>query len=147
MNKNGIKWGPFTLRIPFIHTKLLTAEFLQGLVISGATALAAAPVGIALGLSLDEAVAVCFIASVLITSSPIIFGEPMASGWITPALPLVIGFFMTKGLFDQTYRVETFHYMSAMAIEFTLLVLILGLTGIGKLIVEKFQMVLNLGSF
>ena len=45
MNKNGIKWGPFTLRIPFIHTKLLTAEFLQGLVISGATALAAAPVG------------------------------------------------------------------------------------------------------
>ena len=137
MNKNGIKWGPFTLRIPFIHTKLLTAEFLQGLVISGATALAAAPVGIALGLSLDEAIAVCFIASVLITSSPIIFGEPMASGWITPALPLVIGFFMTKGLFDQTYRVETFHYMSAMAIEFTLLVLILGLTGIGKLIVEK----------
>jgi hypothetical protein len=44
MNKNGIKWGPFTLRIPFIHTKLLTAEFLQGLVISGATALAAAPI-------------------------------------------------------------------------------------------------------
>ena len=49
MNKNGIKWGPFTLRIPFIHTKLLTAEFLQGLVISGATALAAAPIAIALG--------------------------------------------------------------------------------------------------
>ena len=47
-----------------------------------------------------KAVAVCFIASVLITSSPIIFGEPMASGWITPALPLVIGFFMTKGLFQ-----------------------------------------------
>ena len=45
MNKSGIKWGSFTLRIPFIHTKLLTAEFLQGLVISGATALAAAPVG------------------------------------------------------------------------------------------------------
>ena len=44
---------------------------------------------------------------------------------------------MTKGLFDEVYRVETFHYMSAMAIEFTLLVLILGLTGIGKLIVEK----------
>ena len=44
MNNTGIKWGPFTLRIPFIHTKLLTAEFLQGLVISGATALAAAPV-------------------------------------------------------------------------------------------------------
>ena len=53
MNNNGIKWGPFRLRIPFIHTKLLTAEFLQGMVISGATALAAAPVGMALGLSLN----------------------------------------------------------------------------------------------
>lgn len=137
MNSNGIKWGPFRLRIPFIHIKLLPAEFLQGLVISGATALAAAPVGMALGLTLNEAVAACFIASVLITSSPIIFGEPLAAGWITPALPLVIGFFMAKGMFDGSYRIETFHYMAAMAIEFTLLVLILGLTGIGKLIVEK----------
>ena len=137
MNSNGIKWGPFTLRIPFIHMKLLPGEFLQGLVISGATALAAAPVGMALGLTLNEAVAACFIASVLITSSPIIFGEPLAAGWITPALPLVIGFFMTKGMFDGSYRIETFHYMAAMAIEFTLLVLVLGLTGIGKIIVEK----------
>ena len=137
MNSNGIKWGPFTLRIPFIHMKLLPGEFLQGLVISGATALAAAPVGMALGLTLNEAIAACFISSVLITSSPIIFGEPLAAGWITPALPLVIGFFMAKGMFDGSYRIETFHYMAAMAIEFTLLVLILGLTGIGKLIVEK----------
>jgi len=137
MNSNGIKWGPFTLRIPFIHMKLLPGEFLQGLVISGATALAAAPVGMALGLTLNEAIAACFISSVLITSSPIIFGEPLAAGWITPALPLVIGFFMTKGMFDGSYRIETFHYMGAMAIEFTFLVLVLGLTGIGKLIVEK----------
>ena len=35
---NGIKWGPFTLRIPFIHIKFRSGEFLQGLVISGATA-------------------------------------------------------------------------------------------------------------
>ena len=27
INNNGIKWGPFTLRIPFIHIKLLTGEF------------------------------------------------------------------------------------------------------------------------
>ena len=43
-NQNGIKWGPFRLRVPFIHIKLLTGEFLQGLVIAGATALAGAPV-------------------------------------------------------------------------------------------------------
>ena len=46
-NKNsGIKWGPFTLRIPFIHIKFRAPEFLQGLVISGATAFAAAPLAL-----------------------------------------------------------------------------------------------------
>ena len=70
---NGIKWGPFVLRIPFIHMKFLTGEFLQGLVISGATALAAAPIAMAFGLSFEEAIACCFIASILITSGPIIF--------------------------------------------------------------------------
>ena len=92
--QNGIKWGPFTLRIPFIHMKFLTGEFLQGLIIAGATALAGAPVVMALGLSFEQAVACCFIASILITSGPIIFGEPLAPGWVTPALPLVIAFFI-----------------------------------------------------
>ena len=103
---NGIQWGPFTLRIPFLHMSLLTGEFLQGLVISGATALAGAPVAMAFGLNFEEALAVCFVASVLITSGPIIFGEPLAPGWVTPALPLVIAFFMSKGYFDGTYRIE-----------------------------------------
>ena len=68
----------------------------------------------ALGLSFEEAVACCFIASTLITAGPIIFGEPFAPGWVTPALPLVLAFFMSKGFFDGTYRVETFQYMAAM---------------------------------
>ena len=127
---SGIKWGPFTLRIPFIHMKFLTGEFLQGLIIAGATALAGAPVVMALGLSFEQAVACCFIASILITSGPIIFGEPLAPGWVTPALPLVIAFFISKGYFDGVYREEAFHYMAAMCIEFTIIILFLGLTGI-----------------
>ena len=46
--QKGINWGPFTLRIPFIHLTLLPSEFLQGLVISGATAFAGAPIVMAL---------------------------------------------------------------------------------------------------
>ena len=76
--ENGFKWGPFRFRIPFIHMKFLTGEFLQGLVIAGATALAGAPVVMALGLSFEQAVACAFVASILITSGPIIFGEPLA---------------------------------------------------------------------
>ena len=41
--------GSIYIKDPIHSRKLLTAEFLQGMVISGATALAAAPVGMALG--------------------------------------------------------------------------------------------------
>ena len=137
--ETGIKWGPFRLRIPFIHMKFLTGEFLQGLIIAGATALAGAPIVMALGLSFEQAVACALIASILITSGPIIFGEPLAPGWVTPALPLVIAFFISKGFFDGNYREEAFHYMAAMCIEFTLIIMFLGITGLGKVIVEKIQ--------
>ena len=146
INNNGIKWGPFRLRIPFIHIKLLPSEFIQGFIISGATALAGAPIVEALGLDFMQAVAVCFIASFLITSSPIIFGEPMAAGWVTPALPLVMIVFGSKGLASGEYGDgESFKYMAAMCIEFTLLILFLGLTGLGKIIIDKIPNALKSG--
>ena len=58
---DGIKWGPFTLRIPFIHITFRSAEFIQGLVISGATAFAAAPIAMAMGLSFNEAIALSLV--------------------------------------------------------------------------------------
>ena len=143
--ENGFKWGPFRLRIPFIHMKFLTGEFLQGLVIAGATALAGAPVVMALGLSFEQAVACAFVASILITSGPIIFGEPLAPGWVTPAPPLVIAFFMSKGFFDGVYREDAFQYMAAMCIEFTIIIILLGITGLGKVIVEKIPNALKSG--
>ena len=147
--RSGIKWGPFTLRIPFIHIKFRSAEFVQGLVISGATAFAAAPIAMAMGLTFNEAIALSLISGTLISAGPLIFGEPMAPGWITPAVPIVIGALSAAGLYGLkpcetinnnvicTYTPETFQFMAAMCIEFTLLVLILGLTGWGKLLVEK----------
>ena len=60
-SNTGIKWGPFTLRIPFIHIKFRAPEFLQGLVISGATAFAAAPLAMKLGLNFEEAVALSMV--------------------------------------------------------------------------------------
>ena len=142
---NGIKWGPFTLRIPFIHIKFRTAEFLQGLVISGATAFAAAPLAMRLGLSFDEAIALSMVAGLFISSGPLIFGEPMAPGWVTPAVPIVMGALAAAGMYGVQpciegvcqYQPETFQFMGAMCFEFTVLILILGLTGWGKVLVEK----------
>ena len=95
----GLRWGPFTLRIPFVHIKFRAGEFFQGMVISGATAFAAVPVAMGLGLSFEDGIALSFISGTLIASGPILFGEPMAPGWITPALPIVIAAFAAKGQF------------------------------------------------
>jgi hypothetical protein len=106
------------------------------MVISGATAFAAVPVAMGLGLSFEEGVALSFVAGSLIASGPIFFGEPMAPGWITPALPIVIAAFATKGQFNGVYDPATFQFMAAMCIEFTLLVFILGSTGWGKKLIQ-----------
>ena len=132
----GIKWGPFTLRIPFIHIKFRAGEFFQGMVISGATAFAAVPIAMGLGLTFEEGVALSFVAGTLISAGPIIFGEPMAPGWVTPAVPIVIAAFAAKGQFNGVYDPAIFQFMAAMCIEFTLLVFILGITGWGKKLIE-----------
>jgi hypothetical protein len=43
----GIKWGPFVLRIPFIHTRFALPEMLQGICVAGATGLALVPIMVA----------------------------------------------------------------------------------------------------
>ena len=145
---NGIKWGPFRLRIPFIHIKFRTAEFLQGMVISGATAFAGIPIAMGMGLTFEEGVALSFIAGTLIASGPIIFGVPFAPGWVTPAYPIVIGVFATMGYYlpsGAEYQVETFQFMSALCIEFTILVAFLGMTGLSEKIVKNIPNALKSG--
>ena len=99
LKRNGIKWGPFTMRIPFIHIKFRAPEFLQGLVISGATAFAAAPLAMKLGLTFEEAIALSMVAGIFISSGPLLFGEPMAPGWVTPAVPIVMGALAAAGYY------------------------------------------------
>ena len=132
----GLKWGPFTLRIPFIHLRFRAGEFFQGMVISGATAFAAVPIAMGLGLTFEEGVALSFIAGTLIGAGPIFFGEPMAPGWVTPAVPIVIAAFAAKGQFNYEYDPAVFQFMAAMCIEFTLLLFIMGITGWGKKLIE-----------
>ena len=139
----GLKWGPFTLRIPFIHIKFRAAEFFQGLVIAGATAFAAVTIAMGLGLTFEEGVALSFISGTLIGAGPIFFGEPMAPGWVTPAIPIVIAAFAAKGQFNGVYDPATFQFMAAMCIEFTALLFIMGITGGGKKLIQIIPNVLK----
>ena len=125
----GWRWGPFTFRLPFYHTRFYWPEALQGLFIAAATGLAIVPLMTAFfGLSFEEAVAVSMIHSILIGSALIFFGEPYAPGWITPALPLVLAFVL-GGSEDPTVR---FQAMTAVSLNFAALLFILGVTGLGK---------------
>ena len=144
----GLKWGPFVARIPFIHIRFRAAEFFQGMVISGATAFAGIPIVMGMGLTFEEGVAVSLIAGTLIAAGPILFGVPFAPGWVTPAYPIVIGVFATMGYYSPVgaeYQVETFQFMAALSIEFTLLVAFLGMTGLSSKIVNNIPNTLKSG--
>ena len=144
----GLKWGPFVARIPFIHIRFRAAEFFQGMVISGATAFAGIPIVMGMGLTFEEGVAVSLVAGTLIAAGPILFGVPFVPGWVTPAYPIVIGVFATMGYYSPVgaeYQVETFQFMAALSIEFTLLVAFLGMTGLSSKIVNNIPNTLKSG--
>lgn len=125
----GWRWGPFTTRVPFLHTRLYWSEFLQGVFVASATGLALVPLMTSqFGLTFEEAVAASLIHSFLITSAAVFFGEPYAPGWITPALPLVLTFVM-GGYEDPSARWQA---MTALSIDFAAICFVLGITGMGK---------------
>lgn len=142
-SKSGLSWGPFTLRVPFIHTRFVLPEFLQGLLVTGATGLAMVPLlTSAFGLSFEEAVAMCMLHSTLICTSWLLFGEPYCSGWATPVLPFTI-LFVVSG--DFVEHEERFRVMTALSLDLAAIMLILGVTGLGARLVRSVPDVLKGG--
>lgn len=125
----GWRWGPFTFRLPFYHTKLYWQEAFQGLFVAAATGLALVPLMMEFfGLSFAEAIAVSMIHSTLIASAVIVFGEPYAPGWVTPALPLVLAYVL--GGYDEP--VLRWQAMTALSLNFAVLLIVLGVSGLGR---------------
>ena len=125
----GIHWGPFTARIPFIHTRVEWPDLLQGIFVAGATGLATVPILTHfMGLTFEEAVACMFIQSLLLCTAPILFGEPYAPGMITPALPLML---LAIGSPEMTPE-QRIHFMTAAAMNLAVILFILGFSGLGS---------------
>lgn len=124
----GIKWGPFTIRIPGIHVGVSWPESIQGGLISMVTAAAAAPLFIKyFGLPFEIAWALSIIPLIWYYAQPLLFGEPFAPGWITPSIPLVLVFLAGYGV-----GVDAIKAMTALAINLSLIFLFFGVTGLGK---------------
>lgn len=140
--RDGWKWGIFTFRLPFYHTKLLWPEFLQGFFVSTATGLALVPILVGyFGLDFAQAVTATMLYTILLVSSLYVFGEPYAPGWNTAALPLVLAFVFT----GYAEPVQRFQAMTALSILFAVLVFLLGITGLGRKLVTWLPSTLKAG--
>jgi hypothetical protein len=138
----GIKWGPFVFRIPFIHARFALPEFLQGICVAGATGLALVPVMTAsFGLTFEEAVTMAMFHTLLISSAWLLFGDPVAPGWLTPALPFIFAFVLGGGNTPE----QQFQLMTALSINFAVLLILLGVTGFGSKLVAWVPNVLKGG--
>lgn len=125
----GWQWGPFTARIPLYHTRIEWPDLLQGLVVTAATAMALVPLlQSGFGLSFEEAIACSMLHFMLIASGPLLFGDPFAPGWTTPALPITVAFVL--GNYDDPN--ERFRVMTALSLDFAALMLFFGATGLGQ---------------
>ncbi|MGE0171312.1 MAG: hypothetical protein AB7T49_00930 [Oligoflexales bacterium] len=139
----GLRWGPFTLRIPFIHTKPAWPELFQGIFICAATSMALTPVMMnSFGLTFEEAVAAAAIHSALINFGPIFCGEPYAAGWITPTLPFIFAWVLSDQFTTPEMR---FQAMTAISLDFAAVMFLLGITGMGKRFVNMVPRTLKSG--
>ena len=125
----GWKWGPFTARVPFYHTRAEWPDVMQGLVVTSATAMALVPLlQSVFGLTFSESIACAMIHMFLFSAGPILFGDPFASGYITPALPIAIAF-VVGNYAEPTAR---FMAMTSMSLDFAAIMFFFGITGLGK---------------
>lgn len=125
----GIRWGKFTTRIPGIHVDFSLPEIIQGGLLTTATG------GVVAALTMkffqvpfEVAWAVVLIQLFWLWVVPtVIFGEPYAPGWITPALPLVMAFL---GTFEA--GIPAIHAMIAVTVCISAIFLFFAITGLGN---------------
>lgn len=124
----GINWWRFTARVPGVHVGFSAPEIIQGGLITTATAGVVAALTMKFfNVPFEVAWAVMFIQLFWLTSQSVIFGEPYAPGWITPALPLVMGFL---GQFQA--GVEAIQAMTALTVCVCLIFFFFAVTGLGS---------------
>ncbi|MFZ5650344.1 MAG: hypothetical protein ACOY4I_05785 [Bacillota bacterium] len=125
-----IPLGLFKLRLPFIHYGVEVPELLQA-VFMFVTGLAATkfledmfgiPFEIALTIVLFHEITYCLHQ---------LFGDPIVSGWITPAIPLTIAY-----LSKYAMGVDRIEALIALQVTVGLMFLFLGTTGLAKKILD-----------
>lgn len=139
---NGWRWGPFSLRVPLLHLKVVPSQMIQGLVVASGTSMIMVPVMTGFfGLSFEEALALILLANTVLCASFLIFGEPFAPGMLTPAFPLVLTFIVS----GYPEGPERFQVMTALSLSLAAIALFFSLTGLSKRMMAALPAALKAG--
>jgi hypothetical protein len=139
---SGWRWGGFSLRVPFLHLKVVPSQLIQGLVVASGTSMILVPVMTGyFGLSFEEALALTLMANLLLCASFIAFGEPFAPGMLTPAFPLVLTFIVS----NYPAGPERFQVMTALSLALAAIALFFSLTGLSKRVMAAMPAALKAG--
>lgn len=125
-----IPFGPFEVRLPFIHYRFEIADYAQGLIMC-AVCLGIIPVLTEyLGMPFEIAITIVILNGFLYCWHAQL-GDPVVPGWITPAIPLLL-------LWLKTFPegVPRMHALIAFEFELGLFSLLLGATGLAKRFVD-----------
>ncbi len=123
--------GPFKIRLPFIHYRWESVEFVQALILF-VVSLAMIPLlQKYLGLPYEVALAYVFVCGVGFML-PALLGVPMVPGWITPAIPVVL-------LFVSQYKPgpEAIQALVALQILVAIIFLVLGISKLSSKVVRR----------
>ena len=123
-------FGPFKIRLPFVHYRWETAEMLQALIMLVVSLGMIPLLQKFLGLPYDVALAyvvVCGIGFML----PALLGVPLVPGWITPGIPVVLLF-----LGDFEPGPQAIQALFALQFLVFLIFLFLGITRLGSVLVR-----------
>ena len=126
-----IPFGPFKIRLPLVHyewewPEALAAMFLGVACLGAGTSVATDVLGVPFELALTFA-----LWNAIGYFLPAHLGDPVAPGWITPALPLVIAY-LKQFAIGPTRTTA----LIALQLSVAALFLIMGLTGMGKRLVD-----------
>lgn len=131
--------GKLKLRLPFVHYRVEYQDFIQGAI------LCCVPLGIVpamnkvLGIPVEVAVFMIMLNNFLYLLHTS-FGDPSIAGWITAGIPLYITFL--TGFTEGPERIKA---MIALQLLVGLIFLILGATGLTKMVVQRFPISMRAG--
>lgn len=135
-----IPFGPFHLRIPFVHFRWSWPEAIQGFLLIAIPMSSITAHQEMLGIPFELAILMVTINSFLYNTH-ICLGDPVSAGWITPAIPLICAW----GVANFAEGPDRIHATIALGMEMAVIFLFLGISGLGKKITAKVPNALRVG--